>query len=353
MRSNRDRSSSADEINLIELVERLWERKLLIFGTTFVVFLGFVAYAFLSTPIYQAKVFVQAPTQNDIAGFNYGRGDTQGLEALTVKDVYEVYLRNLLSDSVRRKFFREVYLPSLNESLRGSGQDEMYTRYTKILQVVIVGKDSSARYSITADLPDAHEAVRWVGLYAEMAGDFAKQEVLKNVSSDAHVKAENLQQKISTEQETARKRREDQIIQLREALVVARSIGLEMPPIISGSLSNAVSARMDGSLTYMRGSKALEAEIENLEKRQSDDPFISDLRAQQAGLSFYRSLNISPATVNVYRQDGEVELPDKPIEPKKWLVIAMGAALGLLLGCILGAISFLLRGGEARGRLET
>ncbi|MFD2641192.1 LPS O-antigen chain length determinant protein WzzB [Pseudomonas japonica] len=345
MRDNRERLSITEEVDLIELIERLWRRKLLIFGTALTVLIAAVAYVFLATPIYQAKVFVQAPTQNDIANLNYGRSEGQGgLGVLTVKEVYDTYLRNLLSESLRRKFFREVYLPSLDGKVTDRGQDELYARYVKALRVTVAGKDTPDRYSITADLPDAQQAVKWVTLYARMAGDLAKQEVLKDARSDALVKAGNLEQEIASVQETARKRREDQIVQLREALAVARSIGLEKPPIISGNLSTEVSARMDGSLTYMRGSKALEAEIENLEKRPSDDPFISGLRAQQAGLAFFRSLDVPAESITVYRLDGDVELPDKPIEPRKLLIIVAAAVLGLLLGCIAAIIANLLRG---------
>jgi len=345
MRNNRERLSISDEVDLIELIERLWRRKLLIFGTALTVLIAAVAYVFLVTPIYQAKVFVQAPTQNDIANLNYGRSEGQGgLEVLTVKDVYTIYLRNLLSESLRRKFFREVYLPSLDGKLNGMGQGELYTRYLKVLRVAVAGKDAPDRYSITADLPDAQRAAKWVTLYAGMAGDLATQEVLKDVRSDALIKAGNLEQQIASAQETARKRREDQIVQLREALAVARSIGLEKPPIISGNLSTEVSARMDGSLTYMRGSKALEAEIDNLERRSSDDPFINGLRAQQAGLAFFRSLEIPARSITVYRLDGEVELPDKPVEPKKLFIVVAAAVLGLMLGCILAVIANLSTG---------
>lgn len=352
MQNNRDRFSSADEIDLVELIEGVWKRKLLVLGTALVVLMGAVAYAVLATPIYQAKVFVQPPTQNDIANLNYGRSDAQGLGVLTVKDVYDTFLRNLLSESLRREFFREVYLPSLGDKVRGVGQDELYARYGRALQVAMTGKDTPTRYSVTADLPDAQEAGRWITLYTEMAGERAKQEVLKDARSDALVKAENLKQQILSAQETAKKSREDQIVQLREALTVARSIGLEKPPIISGSLSAEISARMDGALTYMRGSKALEAEIETLEKRSSDDPFINNLRAQQAGLAFYRSLDVAPATISVYRLDGGVEVPDKPIKPKKLVIVAAGAVLGLLLGCVVGIIGYLLGGRRRQERRE-
>lgn len=168
-----------------------------------------------------------------------------------------------------------------------------------------------------------------------MAGERAKLEVLKDVKADAVVKANNLRRQIKAAQQSAQKQREDQIVQLNEALKVAKSIDLEKPPIISGALSSEVSAGMDGSLTYMRGSKALLAEIENLRKRSSDDPFIDRLREQQSSLAFYRELEIDPKVLEVYRQDGRVESPDSPIRPKKFIIVFLGVLAGGALGVLL------------------
>lgn len=91
---------------------------------------------------------------------------------------------------------------------------------------------------------------------------------------------------------------------------------------------------MGGALTYMRGSKALEAEIDNLQKRPSDDPFIEDLRQKQAAVATYRALEIDPSVVDVYRQDGDVNPPDQPVKPRKALILLFGVVLGGTVGVI-------------------
>ncbi|MDH1933110.1 hypothetical protein [Pseudomonas sp. GD03696] len=144
--------------------------------------------------------------------------------------------------------------------------------------------------------------------------------------------ADNLDQQIKTARATASNQRMDQVARLKEALRVARSIGLEKPPIISDTLSNEVSAGMNGALTYMRGTKALEAEIANLEARSSDDPFIQDLREKQEKLSFLRTLKVDPSLVAMYQQDGAVSQPDEPIKPLKAVILLLSACLGVGLG---------------------
>lgn len=343
MRNESERRVGDDEIDLFELLGGVWRQKLLIILTAAIVTGAAAAYALLAAPIYEAKVVVQPPSQSDISQLNYGRGGDTGLVVLSVKDVYEVYLRNLLSESLRREFFREVFLPSLPESQRRGSQDELYVRMNSALTVAMASKDTPNRYSVMASLSDAEGAARWVVQYAQMAGEHAKHEVIKDVRGDFAIKASNLEQQITAARESTRKQREDQIVQLTEALKVAESIGLERPPIISNSLSSEVSAGMDGSLTYMRGSKALRAEIENLSNRVSDDPFIENLRQRQEAVAFYRSLEIEPAAIEVYRQDGAIESPDKPVKPKRSMIIAMGAVGGAGLGILLALMSSMWR----------
>lgn len=343
MSNDRERVTRDDEIDLIELIRGLWQQKLIIILTTLVVGGAAVAYALLATPVYEAKVFVQPPSQNDIAHLNYGRGGDSELVILTVKDVYDVYVRNLQSEYLRRMFFQQIYLPTVSEEARQGSQDDLYKRFNKTLIISSAGKEAPSRFVVTVEGSDPQRAAAWAVLYAEMAGSHAKIEVFKDIKADATVKANNLERQIKVAQESALKQREDQIVILREALSVARSINLEKPPLITGNLSTEVSAGMDGSLTYMRGSKALQAEIDVLEHRVSDDPFIEQLRERQLALVFYRSLEIDSKVVDAYRQDGAVESPDSPVKPKKLIIGVLGVLVGFALGVFLAALRRIFR----------
>ncbi|MCL8308518.1 MULTISPECIES: LPS O-antigen chain length determinant protein WzzB [Pseudomonas putida group] len=334
MRNERERLNDSDEIDLLELIEGLWKRKVLIAVTTAVMTGLAVAYALLATPIYEAKVFVQPPTQNDIAQLNYGRRGSDALKPFTIRDVSTIYFRNLQSEYLRREFFRKVYLPSLSDDERKGSQDMLYKRFGEVLTVG-ASKDSPGRFYVIASLPDPQLAAQWAVRYVDLAGELAKQEIIKDARADVMIKADNLQQLIESSRESAQKQREDQIVRASEALRIARSIGLEKPPIIS----NEVAASMDGPLAYMRGSKALEAEINNLRSRPSDDPFIKNLRERQESLSFYRSLQIDPSVVQVYRQDGALESPDRPVKPRKLMIVVAGGGLGMLLGVFLALVA--------------
>jgi chain length determinant protein (polysaccharide antigen chain regulator) len=342
MVNEREHLIESDEIDLTELFKGVWKQKLFILLCTSIVFLAAAIYAWKATPIYEATFLVQPPTQNDVANFNYGRGGDSKLPELTVKDVYDVFRKHLQSESLRLEIFQTVFLPTLTEEQRKGPQNALFNWFSRSLVVSLPNKDEPTRFAITAMVADPKAAVEWVSEYALKAGERAKEEVINNDKADATVKANNLQREIDMLRASSRKDRDDQIVRLNEALLVARSIGLEKPPIITGKLSAEVSSGMDGSLTYMRGSKALEAELDNLQKRQTDDPFIEKLRAKQESLAFYRTLDINPSSVAVFRQDGVVAMPDQPIKPRKMLILALGLVFGFAIGVFLAFARFLL-----------
>ncbi|MCG8295037.1 MULTISPECIES: LPS O-antigen chain length determinant protein WzzB [Pseudomonas] len=338
MRSERERLSAGDEIDLFELVEGLWKQRLLIVVVMIVVIGLALAYALRATPVYEARVIVQPPAQNDISPLNYGRGGDSGLNMLTVKEVYGVYLHHLQSESLRREFFQGVYLPSLSPGERKGSQDELYARFEGLLTLGGLSKDALPRFFVKVDLPDPRLAADWAVRYIEMAGQLGTHEITEDLKAEAAMKSSNLEREIAAARDEARKQREDRIIQLTEALRIARSIGLERPPIISNALSGEFSANMKDSLTYMRGSKALLAEIENLRDRVSDDPFVPGLRQRQQFLDFYRSVHVDTDRVRVYRQDGPVESPDRAVKPRKGVIVAFGVVAGIALGVMLALL---------------
>lgn len=349
MRSERELLNGGDEIDLLELLMGVWRQKLLVIGTAVIVTGIAAVYAVKATPIYEAKVFVQQPSQNDIAQLNFGRGGSTGLAMLSIKDVYDIYLRNLQSESLRREFFRSFYLPSLPQDERDGSQDALYSRFKEVLSLGIESRDNPNRYFVKVNMPNPQTAADWAARYVEMAGVQSAIDVTKDVKADATIKANNIEHQISAARESARKQREDEISRLSEALLVAKSIGLEKPPIISNDLSAQVSAGMGGVLTYMRGTKALQAEISNLKARASDDPYVPNLRQQQEALTFYRTLQIDSGVVQVYRQDGAIESPDKPIKPKKAIIVGAGLLVGIALGVLLALIrDFKIQGNVRR-----
>ncbi|WP_460158351.1 LPS O-antigen chain length determinant protein WzzB [Pseudomonas sp. S3_E11] len=342
MQNSRVDMQAVEEIDLLEFIRGMWAQKWLILGVTFLVAIGSATYAFLSKPVYEAKLFIMPPTQNDIAELNYGRGKSMELDSYSIKEVYDVFVRNLQGESLRQAFFNKIYLPSLDESQKKGGVDRLYEKFSRELTIKNAGKDTPDRFSVTVQSSDPIQTTEWATAYVQHASEAAESELIKNVTTEASVRARNLEQRIVSLRENAQRVREDRIQQLREALQIAKAIGLTTP-VVNTSAGVDITVETGNKLDYQRGSKALMAEVEALESRPSDDAYIEELRSLQMRYGFYRKLNVDPESISVYRQDGVVDVPESPIKPKKALILAMGIIGGLILGGFLALIRFIIR----------
>jgi len=331
------RAPGDDEIDLIALVQGLWAQKWSIALVTLVVTFGAALYAFLSKPVYEVRIGILPPALSDIADVNFARGGKSGVEPFSVDDVYSVFTGNLQSEDSRRQFFRDVYLPSLDGEQRLGSQDALYEAFGEVLRVKAPSK-SQAAYILTVEHHYPTIAVEWGKHYLDQVTRQSIADVQRDTQREVEVKSKQIQGELNILREFAKVHKADRLVKLREALTVAETVGLVSPPVISGQIAQQLSAFMDGELMYMRGTKALGAEIEALESRTSDDPFIPSLRYLEQR---YAALTITPMSsgnIAVSRQDGAIEMPDTPIKPKKVLVLALGVFLGGVLGLFIALV---------------
>lgn len=334
-----------DEIDLRELFANLWAERLLILLVTLVIGGAAAVYAFRSLPVYEAKSSLLPPRPSDIAGYNLGR-KAASLPAFKVVDVYGTFTRNLTSEAARRSFFRDIYLPSLDEKGRSAPQDRLWKQFNEML--VATAPDVKTRpeyFEVRVEHKDPELAAKWSNLYVERASELAREDMQQNVRQEIDTRAQEIQRQIEVLREAALKRREDRIARLKEALVVADQVGVDVPQVTPGRTASDgdLSSFVDGSLMYMRGAKAIRAELQVLEARESDDPFINELRGLQGQLVFLQRIDVKPDNVAVFTLDSAAEVPETPIKPKKALILAIGIVLGGMLGIFVALVRRMLR----------
>lgn len=168
------------------------------------------------------------------------------------------------------------------------------------------------------------------------------------VSTEINTRVRSTQSQIAVLRESARKLREDRIARLSEALKVADKVGLQAPQVKASRTSSdgELEQFVDGNLMYMRGAKAIRAELDVLQNRKNDDPFIAGLRELENQLDFLAKVSVSPDGVAVFTLDSAAEAAETPIKPKKVVILS----LGLVLGGMLGVFIALIRGMLAKRR---
>ncbi|MEK0363751.1 LPS O-antigen chain length determinant protein WzzB [Pseudomonas sp. CBC3] len=343
-----------DEIDLVELFKGLWKQKLIIIGVTIAVTACAAAYAYLARPIYEAHATVLPPLLSDITAYNAGRNvpayradrdnSTEGLQkTFSTEDVYAVFTRNLNSLSLRRAFFKDVYLPSFLDG-QSAADDRLWTSFNDLLSIKAPDKQQPDMYEVKVEHHDPEQAAAWVNDLVSRASVAAKSDMQRNVMSEINTRIRSTERRIASLRSTASQRRQDRIAVLQEALVVAKAVGMITPQVTAGhtSSSDELAQFVDGSLTYMRGAKAIEAELAVLETRKSDDPFIPELRRLQEELSFLNTIEIDPSTVAVFTLDSAAQQPQTPIKPKKMMIVALGLVLGGMLGIFVALIRLMI-----------
>ncbi|KTD06827.1 LPS O-antigen chain length determinant protein WzzB [Legionella jamestowniensis] len=324
-----------DEIDLVDLFRTIWKRKWFILFV--IVIFGCLGglYASFKKPIYEAKALLSAPSLADIALLNDGHshGDTSLITPFSISEVYQIFTDNLLSEAIKRQFFHTIYLPSLKKDKQNSSLDKLYNRFLKKVSISEVSKSAMPKYLLKVENNNPSQAVQWLKEYISLVKKNTLNNLLKIIKQQHLTVAHDLKKQISFVRGIARKKRADRLAQLQEALKMAQTIGVKEPSIssLNGTLTDA-STLNDPNMMYLRGSKALEVEIQNLSTRKSDDAFIPELRELEANYHFYKTSKIDYENIKTFHLDGAIKMPDMPISLPKSTIVLLSLLLGLLIG---------------------
>ena len=396
-----------DEIDLLELWNNLWEQKWLIAAiTTLTTSLG-IAYALLATPIYKAETFFLPPLQQDVQSLKL-----QNMQNITPDFVYQRFLQNLQSRSLQKQFYEMNNLQDFyaqGKPVQSESQLFLKAFHEKLTLNLPKKKQDQSFVSLSFELPrDAALSAQWLNDYTAFVATKTKAQIIEDVNFEVQSKIKNAQEQVESKRALAKQRREDEIarleearniklkgfeerkkyflekinqlnadkiVQLLEALKLAKSLGIVKNQItMNKDNSNAViqTYNIPG---YLKGTEAIQAEISALQKRVdlkafhsevrnleeslnlaktdekievlknrvNDDPFIEGIRNLQETMAYLSNVEINPATVQVARIDQVAVEPVSAVKPKKALIAAVALVLGGMLGVFIALIRSAVR----------
>lgn len=347
-------NTQTEDINLRELLRSLWAQKILIVFCTLVVTCIAAAYAFLATPIYESTAQTLPPTASDLASYNVASQLTgeavggitqtgfnrspQGIGTLTPAIAYKTFLKHLESDTVRQSFFEQFYLPAHPVSEDQKQLQKLQRKLSEELTVTAPKKPNEFVAKVTLEGSDPETLAAWANAYVDLAMSASRQELLDDLSAEVRIRKKGASDQIATLRQVARTTRDDRITRLRNALTVAESIGLETPPSgmslisVGGFAATEADALANGNMLYLRGTKALRSELEQLEKRDNNDAYIPELPNLLKTQALLDSIELNPERLAAATIDRAAPVPEDPIKPKKLLILALGLILGGMLG---------------------
>ena len=405
-----------DEIDLFELFQSIWQEKNLIVIITAVATLLALLYALTATPIYQVKSVIKPAAIKDLDELN-----GTGVFNLSPNSALIQVGASLESYETRLGYFKanqQLFEPLLAKGRSLEQNFENINRaYINVLKPDAKKDDEFAKYvGLQFEYPKGVEGAAITNGFVAYAIELEKQRIAANLEVVINNQIDRLRRTISnaragyaaskeaqiaqlTEKDTLRKaslldelaalreelkvRRQNRIMQLNEAISIAKSLGITKPATPS---SLAREARTSGNVIrseinnqqnplYFMGSEALQAErdilvsrdnddftsgriveintalkllehnrkIEVLQARENEDLFLAELAENRKEIARLKGLEVDMDNLSLVRIDQSAIEPSSPIKPKKSLIVAVGIVLGGMLGVFAALIRSMIR----------
>jgi len=327
-----------DEISLIDLWRVIAARRKLILLSVLAALVLASVYLFLAGPLYRAEAHLLPPQQQDIQELMIYSKNTG---AATPDRVYKAFLHNLKSKGLRRKFFDANHLADYyltGKPHQQTDTDRVFDKtFNDRLKVQVDKQDSSF---VTASFVDSDPELvaKRLNQFIAFTNEQTARQLYNNVNAAIQAEIERIRDQLASKLKLAEQRRQDEISRLREALRVASALGIESAGSLSVAADKekaAIEVNTAKVPLYMRGTKALKAEITVLESRKSDEPFMSGVRDLQERRAFLEGLSINRDKLSTVTIDSTARTPYQAEKPRKKLILVLAGVLGLMAGFFL------------------
>ncbi len=336
----------SDEISLVDLWRVIARRKAIILLSLLLSMLLAFAYLFFAEPVYKVNAYLLPPQHQKIQGLLIDYRDKEDIEDVegidvnryTPKSVYGAFLDNLKSHGARREFFENHELIkhyTSGESAKEINADRVFDELFNKRLKVAVDKQNTSFVTVSFSDSDPKLAAQWLNQII----DFANKRTVHQLSSDVNVAIQSeigrVRYLLDSKLKYSEQRRRDRIVGLKEALSIARTLGIKdtstFPRMVDKTQAGLAVNTAQVPL-YMYGTSALETEIAVLESRKSDEPFISGFRDLQERQAFLEGISIDPDVLSAVTVDAAARIPYGAEKPRKVLIIALAVVFGVMAG---------------------
>ncbi len=336
---NRMENHSNDEIDLLELVAGLWRGRWIIFSTTAIVTLLAGFWINSKPSIYRVNTVIQAPTSSQLADLKPSilqgaSAKIYQLNPLASDEVFALIKRQLDSLALKKAFWEKQNNLVVDLKDPKSEAFQAFAGFNQRLKVTQPSpKDVPPGIKLALEIESADVGVTELKAFVDFANTQIRRTLVMQVTRGIHSKLKELTADIEFYRQRELTRLSDRLTQLREALQLAKSLGISDTPY--DQISGVELEMMDNRL-YMLGTKALQAEIGILESRKDLEPFAPNLRdmglwKQQMEADLQRLSGLGEG-IEVLQLMLPPEATLGPIAPRRMLVLAIAVAFGGITG---------------------
>ena len=370
--------NTADEIDLIELLEQLWDGKWLIAGVSAASLAIGATYVKLTPNNFDASILIRpidAATTDQFRTLNDAINISQGVAGpslnffspqVALSEFTEVLIqRDTIVQAATRN---DIAAISLNDDTSLELPLRSYAFGVDIVPVTIPAPSPTGATSevtawrLTWEADNEGKSEGFIADTLNLTNEVARQRLLQRLSSEAdQIQREHIRStaQLETEIENAIQDYQvyinDQLAYLSEQASLARVLGIEFGTGTGTSnstgLGRAIPTTFSREMTYVEGYRALEEQIAILSSREQIEAFVPGLRSLQSELraleqkkttdELVEAIDASPlADAETFRA---VQYDLAAIELNYSKKTSLILALSLVLGGFVGAVSVLIR----------
>lgn len=332
-----------DEISLVDIVRILIRRKNLIIGITIISVLIGLVYAFTTKRVYQVETILFPPSIENIQPLNVLTNSAVNSAAVFSTFVHVIESRKLQKMFFDKSEILEIFSKNLNHNLSKKEANDLFRNFSESLKVNVDKKTSSTR--ITLQGIYKNKIGNWLDNLVKTANQETINQLVKNLQANIESKIKNITIGIASKRSIYKKRHEDELGRLQEAYEIAKSLGIRnhlFVPSVDNKSNNVISSELKGISNrlsntdnlsyYMKGTKVLQAEMNAIKNRKSDDLYIMGLRDLQEKLTRLEAIKIKKNKLQAIIVDKKAAIDIKPIRPKRKLILILSFVLGGMLG---------------------
>lgn len=341
MNQNEDRYD--DEIDLFDLVDDIRDNfKWVGIGAIFTICLA-VAFLFISKPVYQSEAVIKpantkylvellSPQVKQVYDVDEDKIFNLATSALTASDYQKAFYKSKLVELKQMEgFYNEVL-----------SEEQNFLKFSERFGFKSSGKkDLEKFYKITFKAGDPKVAANLLNEYISLSLAMRLQDIEQTVKGALTTNIKALEDQADTMRDQYLAQKSRRILELREALGIAKAVGQAKPVYHSLDIVGGQEPPL-----YLLGTKAITAEIKALGNRaetaknleHGEDFFIEGMPVILASVEVLKSVSINFSQVKIASIDTPAIVPLSPIKPRKKLILALAIVAGVFVGVFMALI---------------
>jgi chain length determinant protein (polysaccharide antigen chain regulator) len=335
------------EISILDLLEVLVRKKVLIFVVASIFTLLSIIYTFSITPVYRATIGIQ-PHGKSLASVFSGLtteflSEVSGSLGGPLKQNYmfNKFITEFLSYSNQEKVFIEGKF--LQRFVTNNPNIDMRKGVVQEIYRTILASDKetgSSTQAVTFEMKGTKPEVisDFLNSLADLAKSKVEFDVKESVQKGIIARLEMYSVELEKIRSIEKAEKADQIRHFSGNLEIAKNLGI-LDNNFGGPKTNISLSLGRFPIWYLYGQRALEQELKVLERREVSDQYIEETAELGYKIAYLSKIDLSKIKFEPVIISRHSIPPINPINLKKLQIIGIGVVLGLIIGILFAFVS--------------